>query len=238
MNIFDGTIVSISIIEMLFLSGGNSAVSAFRAVRIFRTFRVLRVTRLLRGLAFMSVIIKVVGKVAENIMYIALLLFLFIFIYALLGMQIYGGKFMNLKDNDVRTDFDTFQHSFITCFDIMTQENWNSMLNVAWRTDVNYFLTAIYLISWVFMGNWVFLNLFLAVLLDEFDEPENLKIENDDPEYEDNDAALDIFNDEENENNNPSAPADEGNTNQFKKLMKNNDIPLDEDEDKLIQQEM
>lgn len=50
MNIFDGLIVSISLIEMIFLSGGSKAVSAFRAVRIFRTFRVLRVTRLLRGL--------------------------------------------------------------------------------------------------------------------------------------------------------------------------------------------
>lgn len=53
MNIFDGCIVILSIIEMTVLSGGNKAVSAFRAVRIFRTFRVLRVTRLLRGLAFM-----------------------------------------------------------------------------------------------------------------------------------------------------------------------------------------
>ena len=50
MNIFDGTIVMLSIVEMLFMSGGNKAVSAFRSVRIFRTFRVLRVTRLLRGL--------------------------------------------------------------------------------------------------------------------------------------------------------------------------------------------
>lgn len=50
MNIFDGLIVSLSIFEMVFMSGGSKAVSAFRAVRIFRTFRVLRVTRLLRGL--------------------------------------------------------------------------------------------------------------------------------------------------------------------------------------------
>jgi hypothetical protein len=57
MNIFDGAIVCLSIFEIVFMSGGNKAVSAFRAVRIFRTFRVLRVTRLLRGLAFMATII-------------------------------------------------------------------------------------------------------------------------------------------------------------------------------------
>ena len=57
MNLFDGTIVLLSLIELIFMSGGNKAVSAFRAIRIFRVFRVLRVTRLLRGLAFMQTII-------------------------------------------------------------------------------------------------------------------------------------------------------------------------------------
>jgi hypothetical protein len=57
MNIFDGLIVALSMVEIFFLSGGNKAFSAFRTIRIFRTFRVLRVTKLLRALAFMQVII-------------------------------------------------------------------------------------------------------------------------------------------------------------------------------------
>ena len=85
MNVFDGSIVIISLVELIFLSGGAKAVSAFRSVRIFRTFRVLRVTKLLRSLAFMKVIIGVVSRAIDSFIYIALLLFLFIFIYALLG---------------------------------------------------------------------------------------------------------------------------------------------------------
>jgi len=53
MNLFDGCIVILSIVEIIFLNGGNKAISAFRAIRIFRTFRVLRVARLLRSLKFM-----------------------------------------------------------------------------------------------------------------------------------------------------------------------------------------
>lgn len=86
MNIFDGTIVLLSVIEMVLFGGTNKAVSAFRAVRIVRTFRVLRVTRLLRSLEFMGKIIEVIGKTIDTFIYIAFLLFLFIFIYALLGM--------------------------------------------------------------------------------------------------------------------------------------------------------
>lgn len=62
MNVFDGLIVFISLIEIMFMSGGSSSVSMFKNVRIFRTFRVLRVTKLLRSLAFMKVIIGVVSR--------------------------------------------------------------------------------------------------------------------------------------------------------------------------------
>jgi hypothetical protein len=53
MNNFDGVIVVLSLAELIFLGGGNSAISAFRSVRIFRTFRVLRVTRMIRSLKIM-----------------------------------------------------------------------------------------------------------------------------------------------------------------------------------------
>jgi hypothetical protein len=86
MNLFDGIIVVLSIVEMAFLSGGSGkAISAFRAVRIFRTFRVLKVTRLLRSLAFMQVIIGVITRSLNSFIYIALLLALFTLIYTLLG---------------------------------------------------------------------------------------------------------------------------------------------------------
>lgn len=93
MNLFDGFIVILSLVELIFLGGSSSAISAFRSVRIFRTFRVLRVTKLLRSLAFMKVIIGVVGRSMSSFIYIALLLMLFLFIYTLLGCQLYAGKF-------------------------------------------------------------------------------------------------------------------------------------------------
>ena len=93
MNCFDGFIVLLSIVELLFFSDTNSGISAFRAVRIFRVFRVLRVTRLLRSLEFMAVIVSVVLKTFNSFIYITILTFLLIFIFALLGMQMFGNKF-------------------------------------------------------------------------------------------------------------------------------------------------
>lgn len=53
MNIFDGLVVTLSLVELAIGSGG-SAISAFRSVRIFRTFRVLRVTRLIRSMQVLT----------------------------------------------------------------------------------------------------------------------------------------------------------------------------------------
>ncbi len=90
MNVFDAMIVALSLVELVFL-GGNSGLSAFRSVRIFRVFRVLRVTRLIRTLRYMNLLIEVVGRAVESFAYIFILLLLFMYIFTLMGMQIFGG---------------------------------------------------------------------------------------------------------------------------------------------------
>jgi len=93
MNWLDGGVVSLSIVELLMTAVGGSGgnLSAFRTVRVFRTFRVLRVARLLRALKSMKVILAVIARSASSFVYITLLMFVFIFIYTLLGMQVFGG---------------------------------------------------------------------------------------------------------------------------------------------------
>lgn len=85
MNYLDFFVVVFSILELIFLSG-NSGLSALRAIRIFRTFRVLRVARLFRYMQSMTTIITVVSKSLSKFVYLALLLLLFILIFALIGM--------------------------------------------------------------------------------------------------------------------------------------------------------
>jgi hypothetical protein len=187
-NIFDAGVVVISLIEVSvnFMSDSgsatasgksNNAASAFRAVRIFRIFRVLRVTRLLRSLHFMKVIIEVVKSTLEQFVYIAVLMFLFVFIFTLLGTQIFGGNFTFKKDYEyVRYNFDSFETAFYTSFILLTLENWNTILVSCLRSDASSVVTIIYMIAWIFIGNYIFLNLFLAILLDGFENAEHLQL--------------------------------------------------------------
>lgn len=186
-NVFDAFVVSLSLVELAinFSSygspfvpddAGKGGASALRAVRIFRIFRVLRVSRLLRKLHFMKVIIQVIKGTAEQFAYIALLMFLFVFIFALLGTQVFGGTYQFMKSpTDVRWGFNSFQSAFFTSFIILTLENWNSLLYDHLRTTVSPPLTAIFFIVWIFIGNYIFLNLFLAILLDGFESSDALQ---------------------------------------------------------------
>jgi hypothetical protein len=175
-NVFDAFVVLISLVELVINSSSGqqgdkkNAASAFRAIRIFRIFRVLRVTRLLRGLRFMQIIIEVLKSTLEQFVYIAILMFLFIFIFSLLGMQMFGGKFVFQGGEEiVRFNFDSFTSAFYTVFVLITMENWNTILINALRSSNPPYLTMAYLLIWIFIGNYIFLNLFLAILLEGFE---------------------------------------------------------------------
>ena len=89
MNILDGAVVMLSIVEMAMTAlgggGGGGNLQAFRTVRVFRTFRVLRVTRVLRALKSMAMVIGVIQRSLMDFVLITMLMFVFIFIYTLLG---------------------------------------------------------------------------------------------------------------------------------------------------------
>jgi hypothetical protein len=89
MNWLDGGIVLISIFEMLspvIMPGGSENLSGLKTIRMLRTFRVFRVVRLLRSLKSMQTILSVMQRSYKSFIYITALMFLFIFIFTLLGM--------------------------------------------------------------------------------------------------------------------------------------------------------
>jgi hypothetical protein len=159
MNCFDFFVVSLSMIDLFVLSG-SSALSAFRTIRIFRVFRIVRV---FRNLQSMTMIIRVIGRTFSQFIYLALLLLLFILIFTLIGMQMFGGKF-NFDDGKPRTNFDTFFSAFMTVFQLLTVEDWTNGIRAIGPLAISYYLV------WLVLGNFMLLNLFLAILLNGFSE--------------------------------------------------------------------
>jgi voltage-dependent calcium channel L type alpha-1D len=95
-------------------------VSVLRCVRLLRVFKVTRYWTSLRNL-----VVSLLNSM-KSIASLLLLLGLFIIISALLGMQLFGGKF-NFTDSDMfndnddekpRSNFDDFINSMLTVFQV------------------------------------------------------------------------------------------------------------------------
>ena len=122
----------------------------------------------------MQTIISVIGRSYMSFFYITMLMFLFIIIFSLLGTQIFGGQFGDDINELPRGNYDTFPIAFITVFQVLTMENWQTVLFDSMRNDsLNKYIVSIYYIVWIFLGNFILLNLFLAILLDSFLDDDN-----------------------------------------------------------------
>ena len=127
MNYIDGGVVILSLFEMILnaiLTGGGTDLSAFKTIRMLRTARVFRIARLLRALESMQTIIQVMVKSYKSFIYITSLMFLFIYIFSLLGMNLFANKLVDQDGETPRGNYDRFTAAFIVVFQVMTMENW------------------------------------------------------------------------------------------------------------------
>ncbi|CAF1490715.1 unnamed protein product [Adineta ricciae] len=199
LNIFDCTIVIISLVELY--GAQNSGLS------VLRTFRLLRVLKLAQFTPTLRKQFLVMMKTLDNVATFLLLLLLFVFIFSVLGMHLFGGQFCTIQGfnktsrqqftmncrcctcvevatlknssdfKDVtcefdRPNFDTLRGALLTVFQILTQEDWNEVLYKAMEKTGSW--SALYFIALMIFGNYVLLNLLVAILVEGFvNEKEN-----------------------------------------------------------------
>ncbi|XP_041640069.1 voltage-dependent T-type calcium channel subunit alpha-1I-like [Cheilinus undulatus] len=161
-NVFDGIIVIISVCEIVGQSDGG--------LSVLRTFRLLRVLKLVRFMPALRRQLVVLMKTMDNVATFCMLLMLFIFIFSILGMHIFGCKFsLKTETGDTvpdRKNFDSLLWAIVTVFQILTQEDWNAVLynGMAATSPV----AALYFVALMTFGNYVLFNLLVAILVEGF----------------------------------------------------------------------
>ena len=180
-NLFDAAIVILSMVEIAVesqfpaLSTGG-AFSAFRGVRLLRVFKLARSWTSFRNL------LKVMLETLKDVQTFAILLTICMLIFCLLGMELFGHKIKYDKDGNAvkdpenfegekfspRPNFDNIGMAFVTIFIVFIGEDWN---NVMYRHErvLGMIGTVVFPIFFVAL-NLILLNLFLAILLKNFDE--------------------------------------------------------------------
>ncbi|XP_041350166.1 muscle calcium channel subunit alpha-1-like isoform X2 [Gigantopelta aegis] len=173
-NRFDSFVVVCSILEVIMIYTDVMpplGVSVLRCARLLRVFKATRYWSSLRNLV--ASLLNSMRSIAS----LLLLLFLFIVIFALLGMQLFGGKF-NFEEETPRSNFDTFWQSLLTVFQILTGEDWNVVMYNGIHayggvSDLGV-IVCLYFVILFICGNYILLNVFLAIAVDNLADAQSL----------------------------------------------------------------
>ncbi|NP_001159383.1 cacophony A [Tribolium castaneum] len=172
-NRFDCVVITGSIFEVIWseVKGGSFGLSVLRALRLLRIFKVTKYWSSLRNL-----VISLLNSM-RSIISLLFLLFLFILIFALLGMQLFGGQF-NFENETPPTNFNTFPIALLTVFQILTGEDWNEVMYYGIEAlgghDNGGMIYSLYFIILMLFGNYTLLNVFLAIAVDNLANAQEL----------------------------------------------------------------
>uniref|UniRef100_A0A8C2JLZ2 Sodium channel protein n=1 Tax=Cyprinus carpio TaxID=7962 RepID=A0A8C2JLZ2_CYPCA len=176
-NIFDGIIVSLSLMEL--------GLANVEGLSVLRSFRLLRVFKLAKSWPTLNMLIKIIGNSVGALGNLTLVLAIIVFIFAVVGMQLFGKSYRECvckisEDCELpRWHMDDFFHSFLIVFRVLCGEwietMWDCM-EVAGQS-----MCLIVFMMVMVIGNLVVLNLFLALLLSSF-SADNLAATDDDSE--------------------------------------------------------
>ena len=180
-TIFDGFIVVSSMLETLVFKGDIA--TAFRAFRFFRIIKLFK-----RFETFHHLMVAVLNTLVE-VSFFVLLLLVIMLVFALFGTMNYAGTMM-FDDYDkpiaydqascvsresfcgedkgcfLRPNYDDFWNAMLAVWVIISGENWNSMMYATYRTVG--WPSAVYYAVCIVVGSFILLNLFLAILMSNF----------------------------------------------------------------------
>nr|XP_026255373.1 voltage-dependent P/Q-type calcium channel subunit alpha-1A isoform X3 [Urocitellus parryii] len=187
-NCFDCGVIIGSIFEVIWAvikPGTSFGISVLRALRLLRIFKVTKYWASLRNL-----VVSLLNSM-KSIISLLFLLFLFIVVFALLGMQLFGGQF-NFDEGTPPTNFDTFPAAIMTVFQILTGEDWNEVMYDGIKSQGGVqggMVFSIYFIVLTLFGNYTLLNVFLAIAVDNLANAQELTKVCGDDEQEEEEAA-------------------------------------------------
>jgi len=142
--------------------------------QIMRMYRVVMAVKLTREL-----ILLVLGNVM-GLANLFLFVFLLTFLVSIFASQLFRGQIPEYDDygNVQRITFASIWNSFIGTYQVLSSENWTTVMYAvtafddAWNTA---WIGAIFFIIWFILSFFIVLNMFIAVIQENFDVSEDKK---------------------------------------------------------------
>jgi hypothetical protein len=173
-NLFDLTLAVITCIIQIppiHNSRVYAGLTIFQVLRIYRIVLAFSVTRDLIMIVFRNVV---------GLLNLILFVFLMTYLAAIFAVQLFRGLIpkTNNAGNKIQITFFQIYNSFLGMYQILSSENWTSILyNATTFTakDATAWISASFFIIWFILANFIILNMFIAVIQESFDVSEDQK---------------------------------------------------------------
>uniref|UniRef100_A0A670Z074 Voltage-dependent N-type calcium channel subunit alpha n=1 Tax=Pseudonaja textilis TaxID=8673 RepID=A0A670Z074_PSETE len=177
-NIFDFVTVLGSITDILVTEIADNFIN----LSFLRLFRAARLIKLLRQGYTIRILLWTFVQSFKALPYVCLLIAMLFFIYAIIGMQVFGN--IALDDDSAinrHNNFQTFLQALMLLFRSATGEAWHEIMlaclsnqpcdehsNLS-RNECGSDFAYFYFVSFIFLCSFLMLNLFVAVIMDNFE---------------------------------------------------------------------
>ncbi|KAA0174206.1 hypothetical protein FNF27_04218 [Cafeteria roenbergensis] len=169
-NRFDALIVVVSLVELA-VSGLPSrptdpsvpaTIVSGGALSVLRTFRLLRVLKLARTVKSVRTLLLAILDSLPDVGWMTALLVLFLFIFSVLGVQLFAGVMGGVEDAGIA--FDSFSESVLAVLQIVTGDDFPLAMSAVAEGSGSGWSIAYFLLLQSF-GAYIVISLFVAVLL-------------------------------------------------------------------------
>ena len=154
-------------------------------MQVFRIFRLLRVFKLARSWKNFNFFLQTITSTLTKLSSFTILLALFCFIYAMVGLELFSNRLRFDRDNKPieyfnntsspeisekfskpDNNFDSIQNALLSVFIVIANDGWTVLFWDHYRT-VGPVTATVFFTSLVILGQMILFNLFLAILLKE-----------------------------------------------------------------------
>ncbi|XP_066550778.1 cation channel sperm-associated protein 3 isoform X1 [Amia ocellicauda] len=163
-NIFDTFILILSYIPLIMSgSGSGSGVRAIRSLTMLRTIRLLRVLRTISYIRAFQVLILALFKALTHAVYSAILLFILVLLFAIIGHDFFG----DTPTGDPQTWGD-LGNALCVVFSLVTVDGWTDVQGRL--DDLGFTFSWLYTIAFILLGYVIFYSMFVGAAMIAFQD--------------------------------------------------------------------
>jgi len=158
-NQFDAFILFTSYLQ--FFQANFSSLRMFDNITFLRILRALRALRALRGIGIirsLQIIVRAFKNTLGEVLNIVVLLFLFMYIFAIMGYYFFAGDANNKSQN-----WESLDKGFMSLFVYVTADGWSDLQ--AELDEGGHIGSRLFSASFLFVGHFIFINLFIGVVI-------------------------------------------------------------------------